>query len=185
MKPFSALAVTALIALLPVAAQAQDWTGPYVGVTLGHGTGDVTNPLTSTFDLGGEAYGLYAGYLYQNGSLVYGGELAYQSAAVDLDALPGQGFDQLVDLKGRLGYAAGPVLFYGVLGYSSNRYAIPEGTSRGDGPAFGLGLDYQLSERVMLGAEYMSRSMKNGLSGGVNPVESDISTLSVRMALRF
>ena len=59
-------------------AAAHDWSGPYVGLSYGRTSADIDFSTTGAFDFNdGKAAGLYAGYLFQRGQLVYGGELAF------------------------------------------------------------------------------------------------------------
>jgi outer membrane immunogenic protein len=140
------------------------------------------------FDLDGDAYGIILGYNVQSGALVYGGELAYQNSSVDLVSTAPfvQEYEQLIDLKGRIGYASGSLLAYGVLGYSWNDYNLNNtASSSGDGFAYGLGLDYRVSETVFVGAEYLHRSMDNDAVFGINALDADLSTFSLRLGLAF
>jgi outer membrane immunogenic protein len=181
-----ALAIMALVASTTPSG-AQDWTGGYVGLTVGQGSGEVEVPAISATDTldSDTVYGLFAGYNLQRNSIVYGAELAYQSGDINSEAFA-QGIDQLVDLKGRVGYAAGSGLVYGVLGYSANRAFVSTGdTSDGDGFSLGIGYDYQINDAFTVGAEYLNRQMKNDATGTIRELEPDISTFSLRAGMRF
>lgn len=187
MKSLIAALTSAFLASAPVTLWAQDWSGPYVGLTFGQGSGDVQAP--ASFDLDGESYGIVVGYNIQSGALVYGGELAYHNASVDLvSAAPFvQRYEELLDLKARIGYASGKLLAYGVLGYSTNEYNLNNTvTSTGGGISYGLGVDYNISDAVFVGAEYLRRNMDNdAVVPGINALDANLSTLSVRVGVSF
>jgi outer membrane immunogenic protein len=179
----------ALVALMAnsVAATAQDWSGGYAGLTVGQGRGDTFVPSisgTGTLD-SGEVYGLFAGYNLQRNNVVYGAELAYQSADIPNAGFDDQGIDRLVDLKTRVGYSAGASLVYGVVGYSTNRAFVSSGTSDGDGLSLGVGFDYKLKDNFIIGAEYLSRQMQNDASSAIVEIEPDVQTFSLRAGMRF
>lgn len=169
------------------AVAAQDWTGAYFGISAGKGSGEVGVPASSGTDtLDSDAvYSLFAGYNLQRNSMVYGAELAFHSGEIHSAGFPSQGIEPLMDLKGRLGYAAGPGLVYGVLGYSTNRAFVTGATSDGSGFSFGVGYDYQINDAFTVGGEFLSRKMQNDATASILEVEPDISTFSLRAAMKF
>ncbi|MEM1152247.1 MAG: hypothetical protein AAGI03_17170 [Pseudomonadota bacterium] len=79
-------------ALLPVGATAQDWSGAYGGAAVGlfagtvEAEGDVDlTEFSADEDLDGEMFGLRGGYLFQDGTVVYGGEVGYYVGEVSYD----------------------------------------------------------------------------------------------------
>ena len=185
MNSRSCLLSSIFFALLPFAASAQDWSGAYGAVMFSNGGGDVRAP--STFDLDGQAYGIAVGYNVQSGNFVYGGELAYQKSEIDLvhPAPFKQRYESLLDLKGRFGYSSGPFLAYGVIGYSVNKYALTGATSDGGGFSYGLGADYKINDRMFVGAEYLMRDMHNDAVSGINALDANLSTVSLRFGMSF
>lgn len=179
--------VTIAMLLCGSVASAQDWSGAYLGISAASGSGEVGVPAISATDTldSGTLYGLFAGYNLQRNNLVYGAELAFHSGEVNSAAFPSQGVDRLMDLKGRLGYAAGPGLVYGVLGYSTNRAFVTSGTSDGSGVSFGVGYDYQMNDAFTIGGEYLSRKMQNDETVAIRELEPDISTFTLRAAMKF
>ena len=125
------------------------------------------------------------GYNLQRDNLVYGAELAFQSGDIKSAAFPDQGIDRLMDLKGRFGYAAGPGLVYGVLGYSTNRVFVPGATSDGSGISYGVGYDYQINDVFTLGGELVSRKMENDETSSIIGVEPDITSFACAPASTF
>jgi outer membrane immunogenic protein len=179
--------VAVALAFCASAASAQDWSGPYIGASLGQGSGDVGIPATSGSDTldSDTVYGLFAGYNLQRNNLVYGAELAFQSGDIKSAAFPTQGIDRLMDLKGRFGYAAGPGLVYGVLGFSTNRAFVTGATSDGSGYSIGLGYDYRINDAFTIGGEVLSRKMQNDATADILELEPDVSTFTLRAGMKF
>jgi opacity protein-like surface antigen len=160
-----------------------DFSGFYGALSFGQINGALTAPpLSSDLDTG-EALGLVGGYNWQRGALVYGGEVrVMQATGADWPAGGGiEAYDALYDLRGRAGYSAGDVLVYGALGISwgtgTPSAPVPVDT---DGLTFGLGVEYNVTERLFLGAD-LSRRDLSGASG----FEAEIDTFTLRGGFRF
>ena len=106
------------------ATESTDWSGAYVGASLGLGQGVVTWDyafpiLQSEDDLDGWVGGLQAGYNLQAGSLVFGveGNIDWTGLATAgaPDTLP-RDIDWMGSLRARVGFAADSLLFYGTAG---------------------------------------------------------------------
>ena len=122
----------------------------------------------------------------QNGSLVYGGELAYSRGNdTYAEGYPLENVDQMIDLKGRLGYAANNALFYGVLGYSSIKYKEVLGGYRTNGINYGLGVDYAVSNRVTIGIEYLVRNTDGSSQNLGQTANLDVNTVTLRLGYSF
>lgn len=135
------------VVMVPAAAPVYtggDWTGGFGGLSLGWGDFDA-----GTGSSDGTVYGVHAGYDYDFGSYVMGGELEYQKN--DFDSVAGASSDSATRLKVRAGYDAGNTLVYGVAG------AVNADTNFGNdtGYTVGLGAEYKVTENVSLGAEYL------------------------------
>ena len=120
----------------PIVAPIFTWTGFYVGAQVGAGwtSNKVTDSIgatvvgTGSLNTNGVVGGLHAGYNLQSGAFVYGIEADLELAGLNkssnaLFAVPGgalfagvYGLSSKTDwqgsVRGRLGYAAGPALFY-------------------------------------------------------------------------
>lgn len=122
MRPISGCLGTAVLSLLPVLALAQDWSGPDASVTLSGNTADYSSFAAfgvRTFDLEGATAGLAAGYNLQTGNWVLGGEVAYSAGEIALNVYPANNYlDGMLELKARVGYAPGKLLWYGTLGWA-------------------------------------------------------------------
>lgn len=178
-------ATVATLAVVPSFAAAQDWSGPYAGLLLGNTGGTIDTTIGSSFDFGGSQRGAFVGYNMQKGALVYGGELAFVTGDAPLDAVPTQGMDRFIDLKGRLGYAAGSVLMFGVVGYSKDRTYVTGATSSGSGMSYGIGADVKVGEKLFVGAEYLRRNVTNDATGSIVGFDADVDTISLRLGYSF
>lgn len=170
-------------------AQAQDWSGFYGGLSLGRATADMDygddGSVEGDFD--GSETTAFLGYNFQNGSLVYGGELAYSRSGLADVVAPVETFKSFIDLKGRLGYAAGQGLFYAVLGYSKNTYFREDASmnSTGNGLAYGIGAEYMVNDKLFVGAEVLRRNFANDANTDYIALSGDVQTVSVRIGMSF
>lgn len=177
-------------AAMPAPAPVTDWSGAYAGVSYGRTSGEEGLTGTTAVALNdGTATGLHAGYLWQNNSFVYGGEVAFSDL---LDVVPSTApscceLTQNIDLKGRFGFAANRTLVYGVLGYSLGSYTDTVGDSDLKGPAYGLGVDVMATERLTVGLEYLVRDISGPVPGPLplQDVLIDLETVSLRVGFKF
>jgi outer membrane immunogenic protein len=170
-----------------------DWSGPYVGLSYGKTSADITFNTGNAFDFeDGDVLGLHAGYLFQRGSLVYGGEIAFGSVSDTYIGGPDCcEITQALDIKGRVGYAADRALFYGILGYSRFEYVEYTGGIVSididhDGLSYGVGAEYAVTERLTMGLEYLARDGE-GEDSEVPTITGDTNfdTISLRVGLSF
>ncbi len=95
------------IALMASTAMAGDWTGGYVGAQLGYGK---VKPSGGIADGSGGIYGIHAGYDYDFGDWVLGGELDYDRLKIDVGSPTAATADYVTRAKLRLGYDFGNAL---------------------------------------------------------------------------
>lgn len=145
--------------MLAGGAQAQDWSGFYLGMAVGSGESAVDFAGLPTPYSGDDsaALGVYAGYNHVTGSnLVLGGELSYTD--IDTAQFPpvspyyGKG---LMQARARVGYAAGNVMPYLALGLARTTAGIVGGPSTSEsGRSLGLGAEMMVGSNMSLRAEY-------------------------------
>ncbi|MCB6176661.1 porin family protein [Rhodobacter sp. Har01] len=183
------LGVLAVFLASGTAAQAQDasaWAGPYVGLQAGIGNGSQDYGGGTTYDIEGNGYGVFGGYMMATGAWAYGVELSYAKtdySEVDgTDEFPDYNFNHTFDVKMRGGYAVNQALIYGVLGYGWSEWeeGDPTDTYDVDGLLVGLGADMIVSDSVFLGAEILQRGMD-----GDYPFEADVTTFGLRLGMTF
>jgi outer membrane immunogenic protein len=98
----------------PTPLSASSWAGPYLGVNAGYEWGDVSNTPARP---SGFAGGIEAGYNWQQGQFVFGGETDMElSAAEDTFAPWRFSSPWFGTLRGRGGIALGNILIFGTAG---------------------------------------------------------------------
>jgi outer membrane immunogenic protein len=98
----------------PPALLASTWVGPYLGGTLGYEWGTVNNNPTRPSGVEG---GLEAGFNWQHGNFVYGGEADINLSGAEDTFAPWQFSNPWFGtVRGRGGVAIGNVLIYGTAG---------------------------------------------------------------------
>jgi len=174
----------------PVIVAQTGFEGLYAGVELGLGLGGPINDTASVDPISdfedGSAFGVFVGYNWQRDNLVFGGDLrylAFDGITADAGGMNIIEVDNVIDLRGRLGFDAGDTLFYGAVGYSLANATDAGGSFDMDGFNYGLGVEYNLNEDLFVGLDYTGREV-DGTSGAAN-YESSLDTLTLRLGLRF
>jgi outer membrane immunogenic protein len=134
-----------------------NWTGFYAGLNLGYQWGSVTNTGLSPSGIAG---GIQAGYNWQSGSLVFGGETDLQlSGATDNVGAFKFSNPWFGTLRARGGYAISNILFYatGGLAYGGGTAELGglSETHSSIGWTAGGGLEVGLTPRWTVRAEYL------------------------------
>jgi outer membrane immunogenic protein len=199
MKMYGAVALL----FLSGAAQAQDWTGFYVGGSLSYDTIEI-NDLSfgnGPVDISGISPVLFAGYNFQSGNLVYGVEALVIDQSGDADDgnfLRPATADGSTQIRGRIGYVYDNVLPYLAIGATSTRIKVDRGGNgnpadltddSASGTSVALGLDWSLNEKSFVRFEVETTSYSDGtlLFSGSSPLDYnlDASRISVGYAYRF
>jgi len=165
---FSRAAIIAAVISAPTFAQAEDWTGFYIGAQIGWS--DLSVPGASDDDV---SYGVHAGYNHDLGNFVLGGEIDYSTAEYTLLGITGD-VDTL-RVKARGGYDIGSALFYGVLGYVD----LDDGVSSEDGISYGIGASYKVTDNVVVGAEYLRDDVD------ILGVDFEVDSFNIRASYQF
>ncbi|MCP5037717.1 MAG: porin family protein, partial [Rhodobacteraceae bacterium] len=145
-----------VIPVAPVVTSAEtDWNGFYIGGVASAAEGQ----QTYVFDGGGgngpwphsgTQYGGFAGYNFQNGAMVYGAEISYQVGQLIAPVFNNvHGVQDMLDVKGRVGYVSGNALFYGSVGWSSGTFNETTGASEvipAQGINYGFGADVMVTD---------------------------------------
>lgn len=165
-----------VVAPAPVVAPGYDWSGFYAGLSLGTGSGEVDNgTVTNDFDVD-TSYGLYGGYLWDGGNIVYGGELDYSSLDITDKATNNKVNGDVIRLKGRLGYDAGRVLPYATVGLAN---ATIDNES-GSGYVYGVGMEFAATDSVRVRGEYLAHDFQD--FGNTN---SDVKMNTFNLGLSY
>jgi outer membrane immunogenic protein len=178
--------------VMPAPVVAHDWSGPYVGLSYGRFSGDFSATIgLATFPSVYEANkrpGVFAGYNFQRGQLVFGGELGYSNTSMLIVADGDDFLDSVIDLRGRVGYSLGKALVYGSVGYSRGEMTI-NGTDNPtvSGASLGVGVDVKVTQKLSVGIDYTSRNLSGTNDNPANTFDIDTTVKSVglRVGLSF
>ncbi|MBW4708023.1 porin family protein [Roseobacter sp. YSTF-M11] len=158
-----------------------DWTGFYAGAQVGNLDVDGQGGLAG---VGGDdtTFGVHAGYNYDFGSWVIGGELDYDDASVDLENAGGpigQSVDSVWRAKLKGGYDFGNTLVYATAGL-----ADVDTTVGGDtGDFYGIGVAYKATQQFIVSGEYLTHSFND--LGGTPGLDADADTFTIRASWQF
>jgi len=174
--------------MAPAPFGATDWSGFYAGASVGMASGNLENVALINDDLDSNTlFGVFAGYNLQRGNLVFGGEVEYTLTPVEFATFTTSTLEDSIDLKGRVGYAFGNALVYGVAGYSFTTLDDDPELAPLSGISIGAGLDYKIGDRYFVGAEYLARNVSGAFEN--NPLntftDQVISTVRLRAGVSF
>lgn len=175
-----------VVDVAPVAASVTDWSGFYLGAAVSAETGDFQYeefdaPVGLLLNTSGTMYGAFAGYNFQRGNIVFGAEVSYSAGSIAIEGFPAFEFTNLIDLNGRVGFAAGRALIYATAGATLGDWVEGiQGTYAVSGYNYGAGVDFMLTDRIFLGVEYLVRD----LSGSYEPLAPDESFSSENQSIR-
>ncbi|MES2540715.1 MAG: outer membrane beta-barrel protein [Pseudomonadota bacterium] len=155
-----------------------DWTGGYVGAQLGYGDVDSSDETLEGY---GWLGGVHAGYRWDLGNWVAGGELSYDKADIDLGPTVGS-LDDVMTLKATAGREIGNSLVYGALGVAQASATVGTAELSDNGLVYGVGFDYAVTERWTVGGEVLQHNFDDFDASGV---DLDATTLKAKVALRF
>lgn len=151
-----------------------DWGGFYAGAQLGYGDASATGGIEGDGIIGG----VHAGYNYDFGQVVAGGELDYDFTDIALSGGAGT-IDSVLRGKVKLGYDAGPTLIYATGGVAR---ADTSNLGQDTGAVFGAGVDYLLTPSTIVGIEYLNHDFNDFDGSGV---DVDVDTFRLKGSLRF
>ncbi|WP_342075887.1 outer membrane beta-barrel protein [Yoonia sp. SS1-5] len=176
-EPIATPAPAPVVPVAPVPV-AGDWTGFYAGAQLGYGELD-SDALDD--DTNGAVYGAHAGYLYDLGSVVLGGELDLDGTNIE-DEDADVALDTVTRAKLRVGYDAGAFMPYFTGGIAQARTS---GAVDGDGTGgfAGLGLEYRISDSLRVGGEVLQHQFED--FNDVDGLDIDATTATARVSFQF
>ena len=168
----------------PPAMAVYSWMGPYIGANLGYQWGETTNNPTEPSGIAG---GLQAGYNFQTGQFVFGGEADIQLSGAEDTFAPWKFSNPWFGtVRGRAGVALNNILFYAtgglaygnlrgeVGGLSENRTAL--------GWTVGLGMEVGLTQNWSAKVEYLYLDLTDRgytVTGTDNGLESNLLRFGV------
>jgi outer membrane immunogenic protein len=166
---------------------ALSWAGPYAGATLGYEWGRVDNNPTRPSGLAG---GLEAGFNWQNGNFVYGGEADINFSAADDTFAPWQFSNPWFGtVRGRAGVAINNVLIFATGGLG---YGELTGTTSGNlseshtslGWVAGLGAEVSFTQHWSAKAEWLYLDLADR-NFSVTAANNGLAANLVRLGLNY
>lgn len=165
------VALVAAVVATPMSLAAQDFSGFRAGISAGALSGN-SNASGDEAD-----YGLFAGYNYDLGNGLIGGEIAYNSG--DINAT-GVTLEDSLQLKARYGVQVGTSgLAYGTVGYARAKASTG---GHDDGYVVGAGYEHALNDQVFVGGEYLYSEYKNV---GATSTDASAHSIAVRLGVKF
>ena len=172
------------VAIMPAqATSASDWTGGYVGGSLGYAqiAGSFNGADLFAGSPDGAAYGIHAGYNRDFGTVVVGGELQYEMTNVKEGASFLE-FDSIARAKVRVGYDAGQFMPYVTTGVARASVSNSSFAGEDTGTFAGLGVDYRYTPSLTVGAEVLQNNFDDFNGTGV---DLDATTAALRLSFNF
>ena len=189
-----------------------DWTGPYVGLQYDILSGEASEGgdrrrdiprealraerlyYDDTLDIDGDLFGVFAGYRYDFGSLVIGGEVDYMtgdgdidirfegSQPFDIDSLVRLGGEVGFDLSSQPGSSALPLFVYATAGYAYIDISTETESNDSGGYFFGAGADYLVTDNLSIGVELLQHNFSDF---DIDDSEIEATTFGINAAFRF
>jgi outer membrane immunogenic protein len=179
-KTLKTLLVTTAFGLIPAIGMAQDWAGPYGGLTLGYGFGDADHSFSNAApsdnsDPDGALFGGFLGYGFQSGNMVYGAEVDaefnnFAGSFVNSTGATSGGTttgDWQASVRAKVGLSGQlrgkPALYYATAGWAAGKFDFLGGPSAAatngysdtlNGWTAGLGMDWRVSPKTAVRLEY-------------------------------
>jgi len=144
-------------------APVKDWSGAYLGGTVNYDWGRFSSSNDGR-DAKGAGGGLYGGYNWQNGQIVYGAEADVNmgdergsAGTVAGRSVEGkQGVNG--SLRGRVGYDMNPFLLYGTAGLAVSDNKVRDGVNKDSATALGYtvgaGVEAMVTDNITARVEY-------------------------------
>jgi outer membrane immunogenic protein len=169
-----------------------EWNGGFAGVQLSFGDVQVDELGGGIVDLDGNGslFGVNVGYNHDFGRFVLGGELQYDRTGIDIEfdgIATGDQIKSVFRAGVRAGYDAGRFLPYLTGGYVTASLTGLNGDGDIMGGYYGVGVDYKLNERIVLGAQILNHDF-NKISGEnltSSNLDAGLSTVTLRATFNF
>jgi outer membrane immunogenic protein len=187
----------------PFASPVYNWSGPYLGMTVGYGWGDSSHTeagvgTSGDFDVNGWLVGGTFGYNWQSGNAVFGLETDISWSNIDggnaggaIGAPVRTELDWFGTLRGRAGFTADASLFYvtGGLAYAdvnARTAGLGFGSDWRWGWTVGAGVETMLSQNWTAKLEYLYADLgDSNIYTNVGNVRVDNTNHIVRVGLNY
>lgn len=171
----------------PAPVGVYNWGGFYAGVNVGYDWGKISN--SGGVQPSGIAGGLQAGYNWQWGQFVLGGETDIQASGAD-DTFAPYKFSNpwFGTLRARAGYAWNNMLFYGTVGLAYGGVTAESGgldeSKTQTGWAAGLGMEVGFAPNWSAKLEYLYADL-GSRSYSLTGVENGLQTNMLRFGINY
>lgn len=160
-------------------ADPQDWTGFYFGGQIGFADVNSETGQLAPLDGDGAFVGVHAGYDYDLGTIVIGGEIDYDKMDIGLGAFKSPTIESMARAKLKLGYDLGKTMIYATGG------AVRADTDKltENGTFLGVGVTHRVNDKYSVGAEFLNHQIDeigNNLGNDIS-----VNTFSLRGSMRF
>lgn len=139
-----------------------------------------TEQLSEDFSRNGNAYGIFAGYRHQwRNNVTLGVEAHYGNSKVNSFSFDGDTVDfgsKTYGVEVQAGYAVNRALPYVAAGYSN---VLDQ-----DAVTLSIGLDYAVTDRLLIGTKYSRHDLGKFTSAG-RSIEGKGDTVNLRAAIKF
>lgn len=186
MNIFKAITLSAAVLLPSVAAA--DWSGFYLGGSIGFANVELEGDLDTVESETHNPFGLFIGYQSQSGAYVYGVEYAIAAASgAEFQDIAGDFAVAYGDLKARFGFDADQFMPYGFVSYSATAVSDSFDDADAVGLGFGVGADFAVSDNFVVGGEFISRGSNGSTVNGfaVDDLNINSSSISLRASYKF
>jgi outer membrane immunogenic protein len=170
------------------------WGGPYTGIHAGYARAQgrfsgcgCYNPVEENF--AGGRIGAFAGYnwLLSNGFVAgIEGDVTYDWNSEWFRGADRVGTDLSGSIRARTGYSRGNVLIFATAGWAATNAFVdgPDDNETATGWAVGAGIDWALTEKMFVRAEYRYTDFRTVNLAGVD-ADLDQSSVTVGLAVKF
>ncbi|MGR3599084.1 MAG: outer membrane protein [Heliomarina sp.] len=164
----------AFLALSTTSAIANEWSGFYAGAGIGYLEVEPTGGANKDDEV---SFGVHAGYRFDAGQWVFGGEFEYDWT--DIDLAPTVSVDSVMRLKATAGYDLGQTLLYVAAGAAE---VDVNGLGNEWGEFVGIGAAYAVSPKSIISVELLEHHFSDINSSGV---DADAWSVNLRASWRF
>lgn len=164
---------------------ATDWSGLTLGVMGSVAGGHDDWPGDGIYDLETSPFGGgFVSYDFQMGNVVFGAEAKAQFGKMEETAYPEFFYKAFYDFNGRMGYAFDGTLIHASGGLTVARIEEDGVGFTSTGYNLGAGIDFQVTEKIVAGAEYTFRSLKDDCVHDL-PFELTSHSIAAKIGYRF
>jgi outer membrane immunogenic protein len=158
-----------------------DWSGPYLGVSVGYGwLDDIDYSFAPPLRSSGEdvVFGAHAGYLHQFGPFVIGAEAEFSRLDINFEGFPIDA-EESVAFKARGGFAIDRLL---VTGHAGAAYATTNIGLEDWGWVVGAGVDYAITDNLVAGVSYDHMEFDEF---DATLIDAELDVVKARISLKF